>query len=180
MTKIFLDCGLYKAITLRRYVDEGVVDKDWLVYAFEPNPEIDVDEAIASVPSLKVSLIKEAVWIRDETLKLWLGGREDAASLDGTARISGDRMYEVETFDFSDFVEKLPEPSYIICSMDIEGAEFPVLDKMLVDGTASRINKLDIDFHHRLVNEVTQADTEALIKRLNEVGVKISLKVPLN
>ena len=38
----------------------------------------------------------------------------------------------------------------IIVKMDIEGAEFPVLHRMLVNGSACRIKKLFIEFHAKM------------------------------
>ena len=34
---------------------------------------------------------------------------------------------KTKSIDFAKFISKLPEDAYIICKMDIEGSEFPVL-----------------------------------------------------
>ena len=63
--------------------------------------------------------------------------------------------------------------------MDIEGAEFAVLEKMLKENTIDKINILDIEFHHRLMNDKTPDDARELIRQIKERGVKIKLKVGL-
>ena len=164
---IFLDCGAYVGRALQRYQDEGVVDDTWIIYSFEPNPRIKGK-----------NLIRKAVWIEDGTVLFQISGREDSGSVEGTAGHADPEKIMVESFNFSKFVDNLPD-EFIICSMDIEGAEFPVLDKMLKEHTINGIDLLDIEFHHRLVEDKTAADAERLIKQITERGVKVRLKVPI-
>lgn len=173
MTKIFLDCGFYAGNTIKRYFDEGIIDNSWLVYAFEPNPELEVEGYMVHLP-VKVHMLKLAVWVHDGKVPFRIQGRHDAA------RISEeDSGGMVDSIDFSGFVARLPEDARIICSMDIEGAEFPVLEKMLDEGTINQIELLDIEFHHRLMLKETPADAQKLIDRIKERGVKVKLKVDL-
>lgn len=169
---IFLDCGFYAGNIIKKYFEDGIIDDTWKIYAFEPNPELDLETHLASLP-VKVELIKKAVWIHDGKVPFRIQGRHDAA------RISEeDSGGMVDSIDFSGFVACLPK-ARIICSMDIEGAEFPVLEKMLDEGTINQIELLDIEFHHRLMLKETPADAQKLIDRIKERGVEIKLKVDL-
>lgn len=170
---IYLDAGFYMGITLQRYIDKGIIDGTWTIYAFEPNEELNKREF--SVP---IIMSNAAVWVKDGSVTFEIGGREDSSCIEGTAGHSEPKKIKVPCIDFSKFVRDLPE-AYIICSMDIEGAEFKVLEKMIKESTIDRINELAIEFHHRLVLDKTDKDARKLIKQLREHGVKVTLKEKL-
>ncbi len=173
--KIFLDCGYYAGKALEYYAP--LMDETWTVYAFEPNEELNVAETIKRFP-FKVKWIKKAVWTEDGKVGFRVGGREDASHLD-VIRTSEEKMITVPCIDFSKFVKKLPENATIVCSMDIEGAEFPVLRKMLRQKTIKRISLLDIEFHNRLIKEEETADASALRRELEAEGVLVKLKLEM-
>ena len=162
---IYLDCGYYIGDAEK----SNCVDDTWTRFGFEPHPGIEVPEYV----------LRKAVWIKDGTMKFNIGGRNDASSLEGTSGHSDPVTIEVETIDFSEFVKNLP-PEPIVCSMDIEGAEFAVLEKMIKDNTIYKIRFLDIEFHHRIMGDAKGPDdARSLIKQIQDRGVIIKLKVPL-
>ena len=166
---IYIDCGYYAGIALKQYKKDGIVDDSWTIYAFEPNPELNY-------PGPK--LIRKAVWIKEGEMTFNVGGRHDAGHLNGIAGGGEEKQITVETMDFSEFVGELPD-DYIICSMDIEGAEWQVLRKMIHDGTMSKINLLDVEMHHRISSEYYKEEAEELVKKIEDLGVTVSLKVEL-
>lgn len=174
---IFLDCGFYAGMAMKEYKRKRTINKTWTIYAFEPNPELDVERFTADIP-LELTLMKKAVWVKDGEIPFQISGRADSARVEEVRSDGTDKTITVECIDFSKFVSELPEAN-IICSMDIEGSEYPVLEKMLEDGTMSRINRLDIEFHHRILPDKTMEDSIALIKKIKECGVKVKLKVEL-
>lgn len=173
--KIFLDCGYYVGKALEYYAP--LIDDTWMVYAFEPNENLEVERTIQRFP-FKVNWIKRAVWTEDGTTKFRLTTRNDASHI-SEIRTSTDPEIEVETIDFSRFVAELPEGATIVCSMDCEGAEYPVLRKMLEDKTIQRISLLDIEFHHRLVDGEDEASTSLLRRTLEGEGVLVKLKLEI-
>ena len=54
---------------------------------------------------------------------------------------------KVSVVDLPSWIEHLEQPSYIVLKLDVEGAEYDILDRMLERGTLSRINELYIEFH---------------------------------
>jgi len=171
---IYLDCGWYAGMTLDRYVEAGTIDNTWTAYAFEPSPVIRKAGHFNN-PPIPVTFIKKAVWIKDGRVKFNISNRENASSIKGTSGQTDPKEITVGCVDFSRFVRELPD-AYIICSMDIEGAEFEVLEKMLEEDTIDKINVLDIEFHHRLMADYEPKDARKLIKRIRERGVEIRLK----
>lgn len=162
--RIFLDLGYYAGIAEQKYK----VDDSWTVYAWEPNLEVPVPDWVS----------RKAVWTKKGKQMLNTNERGDAAYLATTRGLDG--SVEVETIDFSGFVKGLPADSYIVCSMDVEGAEFDILTKMLEEHTIDKIDVLDIEFHHRLMTDYTPTDAQKLIDQIKKRGVKVKLKVELN
>jgi len=178
MPNIFLDCGFYVGNALKRYQEAGTVDESWTIYAFEPYPLEKVDAMLEARLPLKVILIKKAVWTEDGEIGLNTKQLENASYVVGTrGEEVGDKT--VETINFSKFVMELPQNAVIMCSMDIEGAEFAVLRKMITEGTIDRIKVLDIEFHHRLTPLYSIDDSRELISEIGARGVDVRLKEAL-
>lgn len=169
MTKnrIFLDCGQFDAVAIKQYV----VDDSWAIYSFEPDPK-----TLEGLPEL--TLIEKAVWIQDGEVKFGLDPLGQASHIMGLAGTDYENVIKVPSIDFSKFVSELPE-AFIVCSMDIEGAEFPVLNKMILEGTIKRINVLDIEFHHRAMADYETEDARKLIQEISDLGIIVRLKVVL-
>lgn len=56
----------------------------------------------------------------------------------------------VQGLDFSKWImENFDKEDYIVCKMDIEGAEYDVLPKMVEDGSIEYMNQMIIEFHTR-------------------------------
>lgn len=172
--KIFIDCGYYIGKALDYYAP--LLDDSWTVYAFEPNMNLDVLESVKRFP-FPVTWINKAAWTEDGEVDFRLQGRIDASHID-SIRHSVDPLVTVPCIDFSKFVKELPEAT-IICSMDIEGSEYPVLRKMLDEKTAQRLSLLDIEFHHRLLPGGDATISSSLRQELEREGVLVKLKLEL-
>lgn len=60
----------------------------------------------------------------------------------------------VECLDFSKFLKTVATKNdYIICKLDIEGSEYPVLNKCIKEGTLSLIDKISVEFHDYLYKD---------------------------
>lgn len=173
--KIFIDVGFYVGKALDYYAP--LMDESWRVYVFEPNEELDVEESIKRYP-FNVEWIKKAVWTEDGEVEFRLTGRNDASHID-SIRASTDRRVTVPCVDFSKFISELPDDATIVCSFDGEGAEFPVFRKMIKDRTAQRISLLDIEFHHRLLDNEDAASASLLRRELEGEGVLVKLKLEI-
>jgi FkbM family methyltransferase len=171
-SKIFLDCGFYAGKALEYYAP--FLDDSWQVYVFEPNEELDVEESIKKFP-FKIEWVKKAVWIKDEKVKLNTGIRLDASYIDKKGK-------DIQGLDFSKFVAELPEGT-VVCSMDIEGSEYPVLRKMIKDKTIQRIDLLDIEFHdriefHNCLEKRETLESSSLLRiEIESLGVLVKLKI---
>lgn len=166
----FLDCGYFEGHTTKRYLDSGLIDDSWDIFAFDPNPDLTINV----VPDMKV--IPQAMWLKNGHVKLEISGRRDSASISGTTGHTNPRVLEVVSLNFPRFISLLPD-GFIICSMDIEGAEFRILEAMLANDSIDRIGLLDIEFHHRFMNFYTPDHALDLLNRIMARGVAVRLKV---
>lgn len=173
--KIFIDVGFYIGKALDYYAP--LMDETWTVYAFEPNTELRVAESMERFP-FEITWIPAAAWTEDGEVDFRLTSREDASHID-SVRPSIDKKITVPCIDFSRFVKELPEDATIVCSFDGEGAEFPVLRKMLDEKTAQRISLLDIEFHHRLLPDQDAAAASLLRRELEREGILVKLKLEM-
>lgn len=172
--KIFLDCGTHFGEGLKEFHDKLNLN-GWLVYAFEPNPSCIKK---ISLP-FKIEIIEKAVWIENgEALFRQDNNNNDKCGVASNLAIINNKRdtyiepIYVKTLDFSEFVHNLPENTYIVCKMDIEGAEFEVLNKMIKDKSICRINELYCELHGMSILYNTK---DELIKKIKKAGVKFNL-----
>lgn len=165
--RIFLDCGRFNGVAIQQYC----ADDTWDIRSWDPDPMKDLD-----LPLHKFE--KSAVWVEDTTLFFSIDPQHQASHIKDLAGSPYKKVVAVPAFDFSEYVAHLPAAE-IVCSMDIEGAEFPVLRKMIIDGTIGKLKMLDVEFHHRIMNGEEPRTALELIHEIERRGVLIRLKVPL-
>lgn len=150
--KIYIDCGANEGIVSWKYAIDG--NEDFEYFLFEPLPIFsDVGERMkGQFPNTKINFSTEAVWIRDEELDFYesLHGKQGSSLLKNkTSNIMNhDTPYKVKAIDFSAWImENFSKDDYIICKMDIEGAEYDVVPKMIKDGSVEYMDEMIIEFH---------------------------------
>jgi len=58
---------------------------------------------------------------------------------------------------------------YIICKMDIEGAEYPILEKMIEKNNLNYIKILYVEWHNRML--VNKYDENHIKQKINEANI---------
>jgi FkbM family methyltransferase len=166
--KIFLDCGAHDGCSIRKFRSLYDRKQKYKIYSFEPEP--DFAKYFQNIP--KHTFINKAVWIEDGVIdyyrsreQLRAGGtifkQKKSGNLDKVNPI------KIETIDFSKWIlENLNKDDHIILKMDIEGAEYKVLPKMIEDGTINYINKLWIEWHWPKI-KYPQEEHDKLIKKIS-------------
>jgi FkbM family methyltransferase len=72
--------------------------------------------------------------------------------------------------DFSEFIkDNFATSDIIVLKIDIEGAEYDLLNKMIKDGTINYINQIFCEWHYDRVNVPKEAH-DALVKKLQDLG----------
>ena len=144
--KILIDCGASNGSAIRELENKyGTFDR---IFAIEPNPEnacqIDTHDS-------RLVLLEAAISTAYGRLNLYLSERFDGSTLypeKKSNRISADRFIEVEAIDFGDWLAKnVNRDDYVVCKMDVEGAEFDVLEHLLRTRRIVLIDVLLVEWH---------------------------------
>jgi len=158
---MLIDCGAHfgeaSELFLKR-LPKGT-GGDWVFFGFEPNPNID--KYMRDV--LDAFLFKKAVYIEDGELEFYLSKKGKTKQQASTMRnkISGkldiNHPVKVPCVDFSRWISTCNPEVYKVVLMDIEGAEYDVLERMVEYGTINNINVLYVEFHaHKLHMDVSR------------------------
>lgn len=167
MKKIFIDCGANDGCSLILFSKIYSDYKDFTVYSFECSNQF-YSKLVPTGNTLgfkEFYPIKKAVWISDGKKKY------DGWQLIDTSTVDdGDG---VECLDISRFIlDTFSKDDHIILKMDIEGAEYRVVDKMFNDGTLSYINEFYGELHGPKKG-YTEGDNITVLNQLSEFGLNM-------
>jgi FkbM family methyltransferase len=104
------------------------------LYGFDPQP--GMDWAVELRANTLVVLDKRAAWLYDGEI----GYHEDI-----TRSHIVDGAEPVACFDFSAWLKTLG--CHVILKMDVEGAEYELLERMIADGTDQLVDELLVEWH---------------------------------
>ncbi len=119
-------------------------------YGFDPWPELVEGET--ELEGTRVILARRAAWIADGEIEFarvrrfraWdstvMREKNSRGEWSGSAEI-----IRVPCFDFSTWLRSLPEPP--IVKFDVEGAEFPILERMAETGADVLVKELLVEWH---------------------------------
>lgn len=159
---IYIDCGAYTGDTLD-CKSLFNFDADYVI-AFEANPNLY--ELLKTKKADEIHNL--AVWHKEETITF---GIDKSKTPMGSTLMSSKAQYEegnkvkIQAIDFAKFITKFKNDNLLV-KMDIEGAEFPVLEHLIATGTDVYINKLYVETHENKVREYTGIYRNDLINRL--------------
>lgn len=173
MRKVFIDLGTYDGDSIEQFYNWYKLVDDpnkYDVYGFEPNPEM-FKLAQKKVGGKKnVKLQRQAAWIADEVREFAV---DDIGStlMDSKINWESSPKTKVKCFDFSKWLKSnFTDEDFIVLKMDIEGAEFPLLKKMIANSTDRLISQFLIEFHPNKVRDYTTTNKNDLIQRLAHRG----------
>jgi FkbM family methyltransferase len=171
MNKVYIDCGAFKGKTIKQFLHDFNDATNFKVYAFEVNTAFN-PRILEHKDSFKeFNLYNEAVWTYAGYIDFFLAGQPVGSTMFSdkiTGRVSTTPM-SVKCFDFSNWIKHLFTPEdYIILKMNIEGAEYPVLEKMIADQTLHYINLLILELHHLKIPSITQKQHNRLVRKIRQ------------
>lgn len=151
--KIFIDAGAHNGCSVRKFREETDVDIEYDIYSFEVDPRYK--DSFKDIP--KHTFINKAVWIYDGKAQFYRSGAKmhDGGTLiknKKSGKLDKNNPIKVDTIDLSMWVkENFAKDDYIVLKLDIEGAEYEVLKKMIEDKTIDYINELWIEWHWKKI-----------------------------
>jgi len=161
--KIFLDCGYHLGEGLTTFTKMlNINNKEWEVHAFEANPFCEMSQKVKQHLPIEVIPHEQAVWTENKQCYFNCESQKASASptknsthlndgwgsalTDINSAHSFEEQKLVEAINFSQFLLSF-KGKEVYCKMDIEGAEFEVLRKMLKDNTVWIIKHLWVEWH---------------------------------
>ena len=176
MKKVFIDCGANVGEVLSNFMKDL---PDHQFHAFEANIDLisTIEENIKQKQNfLKVHIHNKAVWVKDGTINLYLGHHESSTVLLGkkvpscyNQQIDYTAPRIVECIDFSHWlVQNFDLKDKITVKMDIEGAEYDVLEHLLKQGTINYISQLFVEWHYDRYEYISFERHSSLFSELNK------------
>ena len=169
MKKIFIDLGFNKGQSVKFFYDLIPDSAEYEIHAFEPDPS-----NFKSFENFNdVNFYKKAAWIRDGFVKFYLGSESFASTINSSkiTNIKQDRFIETECLDICKFItDNFDKDDYIILKIDIEGAEYELLNHMLSNNCLEYINDLFVEFHLGKITNITSDQHNDLINKLHSLG----------
>lgn len=187
MRKIFLDCGAHDGCSVRSFKELYYDYNEYEIYSFEcdNNRFTKLVETGDMLQLDNFYPIKKAIWINNGR-KLFDGWQLQDTSID-------DDENGIDALDLSQFIlDNFDKTDYIVLKMDIEGAEYKVIDKMYRDASLSYISKFygelhgpkkgySIEDNNKLINQVWDCELKLLNwDALDSDNLKRIEIVPLN
>jgi len=160
---VVLDLGLGEDIS---FSQDLASKRDVTIIGVDPTEKSH--HYVEALPAPPLKLIKKAV-AKDgtTTVKMYRNANPSHVSeslLTGHASVTND-SYDVECMSIAELRRQYPNISLI--KMDIEGAEYDVLDECI------GVRQLCVEFHHFCINGISINDTNRCIKKLISSGYEI-------
>lgn len=139
------------------------------VYAYEPNPINFAELSRRTRRYSNIKIFQQAISHENGRTTLYYEdakpGRfyEGATIVSGKSNVSYTRHFDVETVSIVDLLTKIDSGSVII-KMDIEGAEYIVLDALLNTGLLEKVRKIYVECHLDRIPELAEPKRRVLEK----------------
>lgn len=146
---ICIDCGCNAGAVSDIFLLKGAV-----TYAFEPHPYLFDELSRKYAGENKIKLLNVAVWDRNTRMDLHVQKVKGSSvvNLEGTT-LFGNRIdarvetkCNVEVIDLTEFIATLGKRVKIL-KIDVEGAEFEIIEKILATGLYGKIDHIFCETH---------------------------------
>jgi FkbM family methyltransferase len=185
--KVFLDCGTNLGQGLTEFDKKMnlIGQDDWKIYCFEPNPDIQLTTLFPKANNIEY--IQKAVWIENTQLEFRMQGKSmnDLKGLGSKLEVV-DKKYnpdnckfklqQVDAFDLSEFITDLIRADSnveIYVKMDIEGAEFEVLQHLIEKDTIKYIKEIFCECHGRFRFPLEKQNHPIIKQQIKDIEHKL-------
>lgn len=175
--KYFIDCGAHCGESILKA--KQLFGLDTTIISFEPIPYFanQLKEIHKDNPTIMIE--NAAVWINDDIKKFHIHKEitDGSSLLTLYGGVDDDYYIDIPCFDLSKWIKETFNPSdYIILKLDIEGAEYEVLNKMIEDGTISMVNELYGEWHHQKIDdEYTHKMADKIQEYLTQNDIRFNI-----
>ena len=181
MKKGLLDFGANELQGYKIFKEKYNIDESWEVHHYEPNPAlidfISNNNDIGQFHNKAVWDKNEQVrFIVDSEITTWQGSHIDQGSKTFKERAKGEpKTITVQAIDVFEILKQYDQSDYIILKMDIETAEFQVLQRMIDTDQLKKINDIYVEFHCRMFGNKRSEYRkwqDSLVREIKKLGIK--------
>lgn len=153
--KVFLDLGTHGCQGLHSFISSELpIDKTWEIHTFEPNTLLHPVTCVDQFKDFNITVHDKAIWVSEGTSVFKQYGGDGTSQGSLLEETKGDKEYhdyhssiEVKTIDFFEFIKGFKNYQDIYIKMDIEWAEYSVIEDLLVRGWPKNIKHIWIEWH---------------------------------
>lgn len=175
--RIFIDCGANTGHVLKSFIRKR---QGFEFHAFEIQSELieQLKHLQLEFPNHQISVNHSAVWTSNEEINLYhaknwgenyRGGTTVIQNNENASAIDYSNPVAVQAIDFQEWLLTelaTTNENYVIIKMDIEGAEYPVLRKMIESKTIHLIDELYVEFHHQMNDDISLEEHQLVTQAL--------------
>ncbi|NBU05813.1 MAG: FkbM family methyltransferase [Sphingobacteriia bacterium] len=172
-----IDCGLGKDISFPKAFLDRFSGR---VIGLDPDPE-SISFCNETLPK-NMALRQQAFWIEAGKIlefnlarskdKLPKGADGSGSLIKSHAYVIGSKKIKIKTTSLMDILTSENKEYCDILKLDIEGAEYEVIDDLCNSGNIKLVNQLLVEFHHG-VTHYSISDTEKAILVLKSKGLEL-------
>ena len=171
MKKIFIDGGARIGESIDELLNKREDLKNCDVYLFECNPaHIETLTKISEENKDYNFIVRdEAIWVDNSKMKFYISidrWGDLGCTVDKSKRekLDLDHPLSVNAIDFSEFLLSFDKDDYIVVKLDIEGAEYAVIDYIIQTGAIKMIDELFVEWHDHFFEKSSQELKQELSK----------------
>ena len=168
--QVYIDCGCYKGTIIEEFLYSLNKNNEYKIYAFESNPflrDFNYGEGI--------NVIHKACWVYDGEVDFYIDTTNPISQgcsickEKDTGYLDKEHPMSVPCIDFSKWLlDTFSQEDTLIVKMNIEGAEYDVIEKCIKDGSINLIKELFIEWHYDRVG-ISEDRHDAIIQSLKQI-----------
>ena len=174
MRKIFIDGGANKGQSTQKFIECFNDSKEYEIYMFAPeykNCTKHIDKIINKFDDHNIEYIKNALWKNNDMVTIPSSNCGESSSIFNTNTHSN--HYKVNSTRLSEWIQNnFDEEDYIILKLDIEGAEYEVVEDLYETKILGYINEFHGELHGPKKGK-RMIDDLKLIERLKKYDLKL-------
>ena len=174
MKYIYIDGGARIGESIEIILDKREELKGCDSYLFEckPNHIETLNKIREDNKNYNFIVRDEALWVEDCKKEFFIsidrwGDLGCTLKPEKREKLDKQNPLMVNCINFSNFLKTFNDDDYIILKLDVEGAEYDILEHLISEGTIGKINELYVEFHDHFFNTNSHNLKERLKNHIN-------------